>query len=241
MKISWLVLTHNRFELVDKSFSHNLACAGAKHDELIWADNGSTDGTLGYAEFICPDVLIKYKNNVGVPKAYNQLFSAATGDLLVITGCDMLMPDNWLLTLKTYMEKIPNTAVASMYSAPLDKCPERVRGERTEINGLPIVPGMPMGRKIFTKDFLKKVGYFREEFGLYGWEDVEWGLRAERVAKELGLLNYVIPDQIPTHMGKTEDSPEYKAWKKAQSDDPAKHALMEWCRVNNYPYHNPFN
>lgn len=47
--VSWIVLTYNRADTVKKSLDHNFANAGAVPDELIWVDNGSTEGGEGEA------------------------------------------------------------------------------------------------------------------------------------------------------------------------------------------------
>ena len=241
MKVSWVLLTWNRRETVQESIRHNFLNAGAEIDEVVYVDNGSTDWTpIMVQGELKPETQVLHNKNQGAAKGYNRAMSLATGDIIVITGCDMLMPDNWLRIFKEYLTAIPNTGAASMYQTHHDNVPERLKGEQTTLNGLPIVPAMPMGRKAFSRDFLRKVGYLREDFNLYGWEDVEWGHRCERVAKENGLINYVIPNKICRHLGKEQDTEEYKKWKQEQASDPRVLDLMKWCHDNNFPYYNPY-
>jgi GT2 family glycosyltransferase len=199
-----------------------------------------------------PDCFVRFPTNLGVAVGYNTAMFQATQELIVITGCDMLMPKNWLRTFKQYHEEIENTGIACMYSKPLLQVPERARPsigfwERKRCNDLEYIPAMPIERRAFKKSLLEKIGYLREDFGLYGWEDVEWSHRAERVCKELNLLTYVIPDMKPKHLGTEgadpfdgQDSPEYHAFKLKEASCPKKQALMKWCRENNYPYYNPY-
>lgn len=252
MKTSWIVLTHNRADKVAKAMQHNVACAGDIHDELIWVDNGSTDHIADVMLSYHPDCFVRFPTNLGVAVGYNTAMFQATQELIVITGCDMLMPKNWLRTFKQYHEEIENTGIACMYSKPLLQVPERARPsigfwERKRCNDLEYIPAMPIERRAFKKSLLEKIGYLREDFGLYGWEDVEWAHRAERVCKELNLLTYVIPDMKPKHLGTEgadpfdgQDSPEYHAFKLKEASCPKKQALMKWCRENNYPYYNPY-
>lgn len=241
MKISWLVLTFNRANCVEKAMAHNIASAGTDWHELVWVDNGSTDHMADVMSAFHPDVALRFQVNRGVAHGYNRAIQLSSGDHLVITGCDMLMPDGWLKTMKDHLEAIPETGVMSIYCAPLDRVPERVRGKPEALHGRQIVRAMPMGRRIFSREFLMACGYFREDFGLYGWEDVEWGYRAERLCEERGLVSYTVPGLVARHLGGETDSPEYRAWKKAQASDPAKHELMERCRAEGWPYYNPFS
>ena len=59
-KISWVVCTYNRTELTDEFMEHNLSNMGVEErPELIWIDNGSTDGVERLWEKYKPDVIIK--------------------------------------------------------------------------------------------------------------------------------------------------------------------------------------
>jgi len=246
MKISWCVLTYNRADKVKKSVEHNIRTAGYPIHEMVWVDNGSTDGVREVMSSFNPQVSILFPQNMGVAKGYNTAMHNSIGDYIVLTGCDMLMPNNWLKTLAECFEKIPNTGVVSMYSGPLKWVPERIRGniEGEEINGIHIVRAMPFGRRMFSRKLLGDVGYLREDFGLYGWEDVEWGHRAERVCDEKHLLYYVLPDIIVDHIGfkkaGVQWDEDYDAFKAKEANDPKKQELMAWCRQRGYPRYDPY-
>ena len=241
MKISWVILTYNRGEIVEKAIQHNFNNKGFDLDEIIWVDNGSTDNVCEVMKKFNPDISICHSKNLGVAKGYNRGFLLATGDWIVITGCDMLMPNNWLKTFVEHIEKIPNSDVIAMYSQPINKVSERVKGDAQIINGLRIIPGLPIGRRIMRRDVFEKVGFLREDFGLYGWEDVEW---AERCLAR-GLFCYNIPFQIPEHLG-TEgikpfdgmDAKAYHKFKQKETQNPKSLKLLQSCRENNYPYYN---
>lgn len=253
MKISWVILTMNRRPLVEQSVLHNLKTAGAPIDEIVWVDNGSTDSTPEFMASIKPDVSILHKENLGVSAGYNRGFALSSGSHIVLTGCDMLMPDGWLACFKKYFESIPETGVAAMYCVDIEKVPERKRGEPETVNGLPIHQAMPMGRRMMSREFLKGCGYLREDFGLYGWEDIEWAERAERYARDVGKRFYMIPGMIADHLGRdswpeqlrldpdaVQKDDAYFQWKQAQAKDPEKLALLEKCRSEKWPYYNPY-
>lgn len=247
IKPSWIVLTYNRHDSVSRAMLHNAETAGYPWHEVVWCDNGSTDGVRSFMrEFVNPHVCILHRENLGVAKGYNRAMLMATGTHVVLTGCDMLMPKDWLRTFVNCFEQIPNTGIASMYSGPLSWVPERIRGDERIEAGIKIRPAMPIGRRMFSRDMLKKVGFLREDFGLYGHEDVEWGYRAERVCGQLKLLTYVLPDMIASHLGDEHhsdegiDTKEYREFKSREVDDPKKKELMERCRKENWPYYNPY-
>lgn len=251
MKISWIILAYNRTlercRIVEKCYYHNLKNSEVPINEIIWCDNASVWPSSVHMGFIS-HVKILNSDNLGVAKGYNRAIFMATGDYIVITGCDRVMPEGWLNTWIDHIEKVPNTGVISTYSCPIETKPERYRNPRElEVNGLKIIPAMPMEAKIFSRELHRKIGYLREDFGLYGWEDVEWGLRAERVTKELGLINYIIPGMMAQHLGSEgisewngEGEKEYHEFKNKEANDPRKKELMQKCKEENYPYYNPY-
>lgn len=252
MKISWLLLTYNRANSVAKALPHCMLNAGRQWDEMIWVDNGSAIHDRKAIEIVlsaqaAPLTKVFLPENLGVAKGYNRAKVLATGTHMVITGCDMLMPDNWLAKMAEGFEKIPKTGIVTIYASPISATPERVRGEAKTENGLRIQPAMPMGRKMISRELFKAAGYLREDFGMYGWEDVEWAYRVERVAKEKGLRYYTLPDMTAEHLGTEgnvgydhKDEHEYWRWKKEQVNDPAKQKVMDECRKKNFPFYSPF-
>lgn len=248
MKVSWLILTYNRAEKVQRSVTWNMTHAGEAWDELVWVDNGSTDGVRGVMQAFSPDVSVLNPKNLGVAVGYNQALQAGTSDFLVITGCDMLMPKGWLKTMKDCFRRIPRTGIACIYSGPLHQLKERLRGpEKGEVHaGLRIVHSMPIGRRMLSRGLLEEVGYFHEGFGLYGHDDVFWGHRAEKVCKQKGLLFYSLPDHTAVHLGTEgvvgwdgKDERAYHAFKQKEVVDPKKAALMGQLSSQGWPIFNP--
>jgi GT2 family glycosyltransferase len=242
--ISLVVLTYNRARTVERAMTHNLAKAGHPIDELIWVDNGSRDGVREVMQQFKPDVTVLHKTNLGVAKGYNHGFVLATHNWIALTGCDMLMPENWLFKMVHYTNVIPETDVVCMYSGPFSWMTERLRGPMQERGGLQYQPAMPLGRRLMRREVLKKAGYFREDFGLYGWEDVEW---ADRCLHR-GLFCYVIPGEIAEHlstegvaMEEGHDPKEYFDFKKREALlTPEKRAVMDKCRAGGFPFYSPY-
>lgn len=248
MKISLVILTYNRADVVKKAVSHNIANAGYPIHELIWVDNGSTDHLEEVAKEFKPDVFIKNKTNLGVSKGYNRGVVLATGTHIVITGCDRLMPDNWLASFVRYFNELPQTGIISCYSKELTEVPERVRGQKTEtILGLPFIPAMPLEAKMFKREILRHVGHLREDLGLYGYEDLLWGERVESYCRDNNLIHYIIPNMKAEHIGSEGnyayngvDDKEYYEMKKREVNDSDKLNRIIQIRAQGNPYFNPY-
>lgn len=248
MKVSWVILTYNRAATVKRAVTHCMENAGEAWDELVWVDNGSTDSVRDFMTSLKPDVTVLNKENLGVAKGYNRGMALASSDYIVITGCDMLMPKNWLTKMKDGFRKIPKTGIVSIYSAPMNFTPERKRGETQTVNGLEIQPAMPISRRMLSRELLRRVGYFHEGFGLYGWDDVVWANRAERVCKALGLSCYTYPGEVAEHLGTEgivmadgKDEQSYHEFKRAEVFDPEKQKLLQKLSDQQWPYFNPWS
>jgi len=242
------MLTYNRKATVTEALFYTWKKRGSEFYEFIHVDNGSADGVeTMIRDTYNPAISIYNDSNLGVAKGYNRGIVLATGTHIVITGCDRLMPAGWLDTMEMYFRAIPNTGVISIYSKQISTVPERKRGFSTIVNDLPLIECMPMEAKCIRRDVLLKAGHLREDFGLYGWEDTEYAHRLERVCREMGLLSYTIPGLVAEHLGSEgidqyngKDDQAYHIFKQAQSNDPAKHRLLEKCAQANYPYYNPY-
>ncbi len=243
ISVSLVILTWNRLESVRRSLTANLKSAGYPIREIIHVDNGSESGFADWfqAEFK-PAIQVRHATNLGVSKGYNRGFLLATSSHIVITGCDRVMPDNWLLEMVQAAHVIPETAVISVYT---DEHPTRCRAPIT-LNGLEVVPALPFEARFHSREFLLDVGFFREDFGLYGYEDCEWSDRAERVAREQGRVSYILP-----HIGDAIELPDddfgsdmpgaaYDAFKVKENDQRDKMLLKEMCWALDNPYYNPY-
>lgn len=233
--------------MVEHALTRSLGNAGREVDELVWVDNGSTDDVAEVMLSFKPDVAIRNRENLGVAKGYNRGLVMTTGDCIAIIGCDMLMPDGWLETWVKYLSLIPQTAVACIYSKPFEECQERLMGPPAVVAGLPIHLALPMDRRIFPRETLRRAGYFREDMGLYGWEDVEWAQRVFVRSLTQQRLCYAIPGLVATHLGTEgiapydgKDDAAYHAMKRAAVNDPETKRVMEGARMAGYPYVNPF-
>lgn len=230
----------NRKEAVNLSLKANLENAEYHISEIIHVDNNSEHGFADWfkAEFH-PSIQVRHRENLGVSRGYNTGMALAKGSHIVITGCDRLMPKAWLKTFVNAFEKIRNTGVISIYTTHKHD-DIRLRADKVTRNGITIQHAIPFEARMHSKEFLFKVGFFREDFGLYGFEDCEWADRAERVANQYNLINYIIPDMgLATHLSEGNDG-SYLEFKIREADDERKRELVETCKLVGSPYYNPY-
>lgn len=108
MKISFVVLTWNRYQFLEQCLAHLVqSIDDLPSCEIIVMDNGSTDGTaavLNKYEQQPGFRIIRLKKNYGL-EAYKKLFGKAKGKYVVIVDDDVLSFPTGLDTLFTdYME-----------------------------------------------------------------------------------------------------------------------------------------
>lgn len=248
MKISLVYLTFNRKDAVIKTLIPNLEYAGYPIHEIVHVDNGSSGNFADWFDDVFePNVQVRHKTNLGVSKGYNRGMALATGSHIVITGVDRLMPKGWLRDWVTCFEKIPHTAAVCMFSS-ISKRHHRHRylSEPEQIQGINLTRCLPYEARMHSREFLMRTGFFREDFGLYGFEDLEWAGRAGRVAREQGLITYTTPKIAETIVGDDyeflmPDGSTYQAFKDKYAHD--EEGKRKWNNLieANYPYYNPFS
>jgi glycosyltransferase involved in cell wall biosynthesis len=246
MTVSWCLLTFNRLETVKKSTQHNLINSGYPIEEIVWCDNASIDGTTEWVQKnLSPDVCILNKRNSGADPGYNRCLQLARSEWCVITGCDCLMPKDWLKTLMEHAEAIPNTGVISCYCVSTKEVPYRLCGPKHTINGKEIIPAYPMGRRFIRRSLLREIGFHREDMGLYGWADVLWGDRAKMVCDKMGYLCYTMEGFIAEHLthlgpvGEFETNDAYSAWKQKNAFNDEKNRQCDEYRKAGLPIYIP--
>lgn len=242
--VSLVILTWNRRASVEHTLVRNLLTAAYPIHEIIHVDNGSLPGFCDWFEQrFKPSVQIRHKTNRGVAVGYNRGMALANGSHVVITGMDRIMPDRWLAEWVQALQLIPQTGVISCY---INKPGIGFDYPTANINGIPIKQCHPMHARIHSKEFLFQTGFWREDFGLYGYEDAEWADRANKVARENNLINYMLPELGRAELLTCEDfetkvnGEVYWDFKQKLHSDPRRRGLMRWCKENGSPYYNPF-
>lgn len=198
MKVAVLMLSYNRYELLKKTTSHNLKNAGAPFDLFVW-DNGSTDQrVIEYLKgLVPPERLFLSRENLGIARPFNELMLQTWSlgyDAVMFMANDIKEPDKWLAKRIAYLTTIPESGMVSV-ALGNHQCRRRM------LHKLPVDAGHVIGQFMISFEAFQKVGYFREDFGLYGPIDNDYNIRCER----LGLVNYYIPGIKGEHLDDKDD------------------------------------
>ena len=187
----------DRLNTIKPFFSSLLENTDWSRAELIVVDQGSRPFITNYvidAIRTLPQFrLIRNRTNVGVPRAWNLGLRVSEGNIVICISSDLIIPRGWLDELRRVL-MFPKAGCVSISSQDvIDKglcLQEVVQGG----NGIRVrrAIGNTGEMMCFTRGTQKRLGYFNEEYGLYGEEDADWGLRIGA----LGLLNLYSADML---------------------------------------------
>lgn len=188
------------------------ACQNANEVEIIVFDDGSDDEDLfrilEIVAVVSPAAvrLVRAAKNQGRSVARNRLIEHARTNWILLLDADM-SPDS-IGFLSRYLNEIQNNNSPrlivggfSLESAPKDKAFALHRWQSEASECLPAsVRNTHPGRYVFTSNVMAHRSLltdisFDEQFSGWGWEDVDWGLRAA------ALSTVVHIDNTATHLG----------------------------------------
>lgn len=197
MFISVVIPTYNRRPILEKCLrALEQQTWDAGHYEVVVVDDGSTDGTVTWlqtetAQF--PHVVLVQQDHMGPAAARNLGVEQAQGDTIVFIDSDLVVTDIFLQShgqaLQTRGDRtftygrVINTANFANPTAE----PYKV----TDFSAAYFATG----NVAIAKHWLLAAGLFDTEFQLYGWEDLELGVRL----KKLGLTLIKCPEAVGYH------------------------------------------
>ena len=177
-RVAVLTVTMDRYDLTVRCLGPSLHKAGCPFKFYSW-DNGSIDRrTPDYVATLGPVYQGLSIENIGYAPAINQLLLRCTDydyydaiyDYFCVIDPDMEMPPDWLKILVEYNEAIPEIGWSG-YHCVLNKAPEtELHGKRVHCQGI-------YGVKCFNRRVFDRLGYFQDDFGVYGNEDCEMNRR----------------------------------------------------------------
>ncbi|HLO86965.1 MAG TPA: glycosyltransferase [Nostocaceae cyanobacterium] len=170
--------------------------------EIVVVDDGSTDGTVAWlaehkAEF--PHVRCFEQDHAGPAAARNLGVEKAKGDTIIFIDSDLVVLPNFLQAhadaLVQGREKIGSGDRFFTYGAVINTCNfENPTAEPYKITDFSAA-FFATGNVAIPKHWLEKAGLFDTSFQLYGWEDLELGVRL----KNLGLQLIKCPAAVGYH------------------------------------------
>ncbi len=205
MFFSVVIPTYNRKPILEKclralekqNFSEQIILGY----EVVVVDDGSTDGTLEWldqhsSEF--PHVVTYAQNHQGPSAARNLGVQQAQGDTIIFIDSDLVVTEQFLqahATALTEEEKKSGSDRLFTYGAVINTCNfESPTSEPYKITDFSNAY-FATGNVAIAKKWLLEAGLFDTEFQLYGWEDLELGVRL----KKLGLKLVKCPEAVGYH------------------------------------------
>ncbi len=196
MRVSLIIPTFNGLSLLQKHLPALLAAEGVSEAELIVADDGSSDGTVGWLRQNVPQArVIALPANGGFSRACNAAIAASTGDVLVLLNNDVAVEKDFLAPLLRPLRDDPTVfAVNSKILLPGKSMLDE--GEKTGgfHNGIFYVDCRhdPARRSATTaptlyatacaaayrRSMVEQLGGFDELYSPCYWEDVDLSYRA---------------------------------------------------------------
>ncbi len=205
MFFSIVIPTYNRQPILEKCLraleNQRLSDHTVENYEVVVVDDGSTDGTLTWlkthqAEF--PHVVAYEQNHQGPSAARNLGVQQAKGDTIIFIDSDLVVTEQFLQSHATALkteEKALNSDRLFTYGAVINTCNfENPTAEPYKITDFSAAY-FATGNVAIRKKWLEQAGLFDTRFQLYGWEDLELGVRL----KELGLKLVKCPAAVGYH------------------------------------------
>lgn len=206
MFLSIIIPTYNRLPILEKCLRalevQQVSNENHIEDyEIVLVDDGSTDGTLNWLDLHkdeFPHVHCFEQNHAGPAAARNLGVEKARGDTIIFIDSDLVVLPNFLQAHTNALiqgkEKLGSDSFFT-YGAVINTCnfinPTAEPYKITDFSAA----FFATGNVAIPKHWLIKAGLFDNSFQLYGWEDLELGVRL----KKLGLKLIKCPQAIGYH------------------------------------------
>lgn len=161
--------------------------------EILFVDNGSSDGSVEYLEAQADVKLLKNAVNLGAPRARNQALPHAHGEYIVFLDNDAMVTPDWLARLLYHAEVDPRSgciaptadraAHGQQVSMNCANDPESIAVFARELSKAlhrqhfhtPVLASFCL---LVPRRVIEAIGGFDERFTPWGFEDDDFTLRA---------------------------------------------------------------
>lgn len=206
MFFSVVIPTYNRKPILEKclrALEHQTYDIGDRIDgyEVVVVDDGSTDETVAWlrqnsAQF--PHVVLLEQNHQGPAAARNLGVEQANGDTIIFIDSDLVVTEDFLKAhanaLVRGMKQLGGDRLFT-YGRVINTCnfanPTAEPFKVTDYSAAYFATG----NVAIARHWLLEAGLFDVGFQLYGWEDLELGVRL----KNLGLTLIKCPEAVGYH------------------------------------------
>jgi glycosyltransferase involved in cell wall biosynthesis len=202
---SVVIPTYNRKPILEKCLraleQQQISLAQIEGYEVIVVDDGSTDDTIAWLQTHAdelPHVRVLQQPHAGPAKARNVGINHANGDIIIFIDSDLIVTQFFLqshaVALKAGKQALGHDRLFT-YGRVVNTCnfehPTREPYKLTDYSAAYFATG----NVAIARTWLEKAGLFDTSFDLYGWEDLELGVRL----KQLGLKLIKCPDAVGYH------------------------------------------
>ena len=205
MFFSIVIPTYNRKPILEKCLKalerQQLTDNKVEDYEIILVDDGSTDGTLDWLAENTKEFTHVHsfsQDHLGPAAARNLGVEKAQGDVIIFIDSDLVVTDSFLQShanaLVAGMEKLGSDRLFT-YGAVINTCNfDNPTAEPYKITDFSAAY-FATGNVAIARKWLELAGLFDTGFQLYGWEDLELGVRL----KKLGLQLIKCPAAVGYH------------------------------------------
>jgi glycosyltransferase involved in cell wall biosynthesis len=202
---SIVIPTYNRKPILEKCLkaleNQHFTDKKVEKYEIVLVDDGSTDDTLDWLaqnRENLPHVHLYTQNHQGPAAARNLGVNNAQGDTIIFIDSDLVVTSQFLQAhadaLTEGKQQIGSDRLFT-YGAVINTCnfdhPEQEPYKITDFSAAYFATG----NVAIARNWLEEAGLFDTAFQLYGWEDLELGVRL----KKLGLKLIKCPQAVGYH------------------------------------------
>jgi glycosyltransferase involved in cell wall biosynthesis len=200
---SVVIPTYNRLPILEKcliALSTQTLAAPDRY-EVVVVDDGSTDGTVEWLQsqsIQLPFVRLFCQEHLGPAAARNLGVEKALGETIVFIDSDLVVTEIFLQAHADALiegEKRLQSDRLFTYGCVIDTCDfEQPTAEPYKLTDFSAAY-FATGNVAIARHWLEEAGLFDTGFQLYGWEDLELGVRL----KQLGLTLIKAPEAVGYH------------------------------------------
>lgn len=206
MFFSVVIPTYNRKPILEQCLMALEAQAlrsggGVAGYEVVVVDDGSTDNTVGWLHrqsAMFPHARLLQQDHQGPAAARNLGVAAATGDTIIFIDSDLVVTEVFLQShadaLQSGQQRLGSDRLFT-YGRVINTCNfEHPTTEPFKVTDFSAAY-FATGNVAIARHWLDQAGLFDLRFQLYGWEDLELGVRL----KQLDLTLIKCPDAVGYH------------------------------------------